>query len=121
MKFQEHGTCRQQAPESLSATFALLEQMALNIKPWLLNNAVRKTSNCGTERSESEMTQRPTNARKETPITVFRSMGLQSRTAKRRHSRVLAHGQKNLLGAAAGPGLLRLRFAENRTTGRTTK
>src|SRR3981081_3652350 len=97
MKFQEHGTVRQQTAESLSATFALPELIALNIKPWLLNNAVRKTSNWGTERSESEMTQRPTNAKKETPITVFRSMGLQSRTARRRHSRVLAHGQKNCL------------------------
>ena len=46
------------------------------------------------ERSESEIRQRPTNAKKETPITVFRSMGLQSRTAKRRDSRVWAQGQK---------------------------
>jgi hypothetical protein len=83
MKFQEHGTCRQQTPESLSATFALPEQIALNIKPWLLNNAVRKTSSCGTERSETEMTQMLTNAKKDTPITVFRSMVFQSRTAKR--------------------------------------
>jgi hypothetical protein len=82
MKFQEHGTCRQYTPESLSATFALPEQIALNIKPWPLNNAVRKTSSCGTDRSESEMKQRPTNAKKETPVTVFRSMGFQSRTVK---------------------------------------
>ncbi len=83
MKFREHGTCRQQLPENLSATFALLKQIALSIKPWLLNNAVRKTSSCGIEQSESEMKPRPTNAKKETPITVFRSMGFQSRTAKR--------------------------------------
>jgi hypothetical protein len=82
-EFQEHGRCRQQVPASLSATFALLQQIALNIKPWLLNNAVRKTSSRGIERSESETMPTPTNAKKETPITVFRSMGFQSRTVDR--------------------------------------
>jgi hypothetical protein len=73
--FQEHGTCRQQTPEILSATFALLEQIALNIKPWLLNNAVRKISSCGIERLDSEIAEMPIKAKKETPITVFRSIG----------------------------------------------
>ena len=81
MEFQEPGRCRQQVPANLSATFALLQQIALNINPWLLNNAVRKTSSRGIEQGESEMT--PTNAKKETPITIFRSMGFQSRTTNR--------------------------------------
>src|SRR5258708_13965050 len=55
MKFREHGTCRQQLPENLSAKFALLKKIPLSIKPGLFNNPVRKPSSSGTEQPEGEM------------------------------------------------------------------
>src|SRR5260370_13745451 len=69
MKFRVHGTCRQQLPENLSATFALLKQIAFSIKPWLLNNAVRKTSSYAIQTYVSQRKPRRTSADKTTPRT----------------------------------------------------